>query len=132
MRYTVLTNFANYTSNISCNNKGVITLTLTPNKIKDISRRVNIITKKRETFFDSKYCTLYKKSDNELLYKYTDYEPDNSFKKQIVNTYIHEIPEEKELSFPWTRKEYLLRNYHYRKSEKLRKKCDSYYQKHII
>ena len=131
MRYIVLINFVNYIFNIFCNNKGVIILILIFNKIKDISRRVNIITKKRETFFDSKYCTLYKKSDSELLYKYTDYEPDNSFKKQIVNTYIHEIPLEKELSFPWTRKEYLLRNYHYRKSKKLREKYDSYYQKHF-
>lgn len=131
MRYTVLTNFDNYTSNISCNNKGVITLTLTPNKIQDISRKTNIITKKRETRFDSKYCTLYKKSNNEYLYKYTDYEPNNHSLDKVVKVSVHNIPSDEELSFPWTRTEYLLKNYHFKKSEKLRNKYYSYNQKYF-
>lgn len=131
MRYTVLTNFDNYTSSISCNNKGVITLTLTPNKIKDISRKTNIITKKRETRFDSKYCTLYKKSDSEFLYKYTNYKPNNQILDKILNVSIHNIPSDLELDFPWTRKDYLLRNYHFRKSERLKNKYYSYNQKHF-
>ena len=135
MRYTVLTNFDNYTSSISCNNKGVITLTLTPNKIKEISTKTNIITKKRETWFDSKYCTLYKKKDNELLYKYTNYKPNNriieSHKEKVVKTVIHKIPSEEVLLFPWTRREYLLRNYHYRKAERLRNKYYSYEHKYF-
>ena len=44
MRYTVLTNFDNYTSDISCNNKGVITLTLTPNNQETKKWPISCIT----------------------------------------------------------------------------------------
>lgn len=134
MRYTVLTNFDNYTSDISCNNKGVITLTLTPNKIKEISSKTNIITKKRETRFDSRYCTLYQKKDDEFLYKYTNHKPNNRLieSDKVIDIKEHNIPSEEELPFPWTRKEYLMKNYHHRKSTKLKNKYDAYIQKHSI
>lgn len=135
MRYTVLTNFDNYTSEISCNNKGVITLTLTPNKIKEISTKTNIITKKRETNFDSKYCTLYKKKDNEFLYKYTNHKPCNRIveteSEKVVKVMVHNIPNDEILSFPWSRKEYLLKNYHTWKSDRLRNKYYAYNQKYF-
>lgn len=131
MRYTVLTNFDNYTSNISCNQKGVITLTLTPNKIHEISRRTNIITKKRETLFDTKYCTCYMKSENDILYKYTNHKPDNSNLDQVSNIYTHNVPTDSELYFTCSRTDYLLKNYHYRKAQKLRSRYYSYQKKHL-
>lgn len=135
MRYTVLTNFDNYTSNISCSNKGVITLTLTPNRIKDISSKTNIITKKRETYFDSKICTSYKKNDSEFLFKFTNYVPDNTTTQfnsyEVLNIEKFIIPSEKQLEFPKTRREYLLSNYRNKKLMKLEDKYYSYKDKYI-
>lgn len=131
MRYTVLTNFGNYTSNISCNQKGVITLTLTPNRINEISRRTNIITKKMDTFFHTKYCTCYVKNENDILYKYTDHEPNNSNLDQVKNIYVHTIPSEEDRFFTCSRSNYLLRSYHYKRAEKLRRKYHNYEKKYL-
>ena len=133
MWYTVLTNFSDYTSNISCNNKGVITLTLTPTKIKDISTKTNIITKKRETSFDSKICTSYKKSDSEYLYKFTNHKPNEDTTQfntyEVLGIEKFSIPSSEELKFPKTRREYLLTNYKNKKLNRLKNKYYSYLNK---
>lgn len=134
MRYTVLTNFDNYTSNISCNNKGVITLTLTPNRIKDISRKTNIVTKKRETYFDSKICTSYKKNDSEYLFKFTNHKPSQETTQfntyEVLGIENFNIPTDKQLEFPKTRREYLINNYRNKKLNRLGEKYHLYLKKY--
>lgn len=133
MRYTVLTNFSNYNADISCNKKGVITLTLTPERIKDISLKTNIITKKHGTSFDSKICTSYKKNDSEFLFKFTNHKPNEDTTQfqnyEVLGIDKFSIPNGKNLKFPKTRREYLLNNYRCRKLNKLHDKYYSYLSK---
>lgn len=93
MKFTVLTNFDNYESSINCDKFGVITLILKPKFIDNISFHTNFIKKRGSTIFKNKICTLYKKSSNEFLYKYTNHKPRlNNFGSQFVEFYSHNIP----------------------------------------
>ena len=91
MKVSILTNFDDYDNKISCDKYGVITLTLTPKRVNEINLHHSIFNNK-ETLFKEKYCTLYKKSDNEFLYKYTNYMPNNNFDYDVVNIEKHMIP----------------------------------------
>ena len=97
MKYVVLTNFNGYNSNISCDKYGVITLTLTPNRIKETRFRDSYLLRKRETKFNNMYCTIYKKSNNELLYKYTNHMPSNNFNYEVLKIVQHKIPTDYDL-----------------------------------
>lgn len=129
MKYSIITNYHDYNSKISCNNKGVITLTLTPTNINDISLSTNIITKSYKTSFDNIYCTEYFRKGNEFLYKYTKYKPNNRFVSsndyKVISTSSHVIPVYTK-KFDISRYKYIKNSIYKHRYERLYKKLNSY------
>ena len=127
MRVTVLTNFEDYESSINCDKYGVITLILKPNYKNDISFKINHFKKSGSTKFQCKFCTLYKKSSNDILYKYTNHEPQlNTFESQYVTTYKHNIPLKEHYMY-YGFKKYLFSFYYDYKAKKSVKMYRKYY-----
>ena len=120
MKVSIITNFNDYNHKICCDKFGVITLKLIPNFDVDIKQ--NYRTKKGETIFRNKYCTLYKKNNNTFLYKYTNHKPIlNTFENEFVETFKHCIPLNENTKYL---SRFDILKFNYRK-----KKSDRYYRK---
>ena len=122
MKYIILTNFDDYDYNFRCDENGILTFQLIPKFKKDILLKDNIFLKKGATCFRKKYCTIYKKTKSEFLFKFTNHKHSNSYDKQKLDLLEFDIPTKYHSVYKSKFRQFKENYYNY-KIKKLDKKC---------
>lgn len=122
MKYVILTNFDDYDYSLSCDKYGIFTFILKPKFRNEILLKDDLFHKKGATYFQEKYCTIYKKNNNELLFKFTNHKHSNSYDKQKIDLLSFNIPTKDHRIYKSKVKE-IKENYYYYRINKLNKKC---------
>ena len=122
MKYVILTNFDDYDYSLSCDKYGIFTFILKPKFRNEILLKDDLFHKKGATCFQEKYCTIYKKNNNELLFKFTNHKHSNSYDKQKLDLLEFDIPTKYHSVYKSKFRQFKENYYNY-KIKKLDKKC---------